>query len=101
MNPKLVWPVVVLVGIGMTAATVMALAGVGPGTIAGVMSMLVLPVLAAMLAAKQAETGAVVQQVKEQTNGNIGRLIDLIERQGVKLAESTPPPVDQQDRPAA
>ena len=113
MNERLVWQVVILVGIGAAAATIMALAHVDQAVIITVLTLLVVPVLAAMISAKQAETGAAVQQVKEQTNGNFTRLMEMLERANNQLAVSTPPlapvvtlpapvePVDQVDEQRA
>jgi hypothetical protein len=98
----MLWALVALVAIGAAAGTAMAIAGVGTSTITTLMSLLVVPVLAALIGAKQGETGAAVQQVKEQTNGNLSRMLDIIERQGAQLAAATPPytPLAQLPTPA-
>jgi hypothetical protein len=101
MNQHLVWPGVVLVGIGAACATIMALAHVDPSVIITVLTLLVVPVLAAMISAKQAETGATVQAVKEQTNGNTTALLQIIREQSNQLAAAAPaqlpvPPVEEQ-----
>jgi hypothetical protein len=91
MNPRFIWPAVVLAGIGALTAAVMALAHVDPVVIVTILSLLVTPVLGAFLAQQLGEIKAAGAQVIQQTNGNIGRLVDLVERQGQMLAASKAP----------
>ena len=92
MNTKLVWPAVVLAGVAVAAAAVMAIAKVPQETILFVMSLIVVPVLTAMVAAQVADVKTTATQVAQQTNGNITRLMDIIEGQSRQLAASQPAP---------
>lgn len=91
MSKSILWPIVALVAIGSTAATIMALAHVDQSIIALVLVGLIAPVLAALVTGRQEATTASVQAVQQQTNGNTGRLLDLVEKLGGQLAASTPP----------
>ena len=103
MNPRLVWPAVVLAGLAVAAAAVMAIAKVPQETILFVMSLLVVPVLTAMVAAQVADVKTTANQVAQQTNGNVTKLMEIIEQQSAQLAASKPAaqpgePLEQRDR---
>lgn len=55
-----------------------------------------LGVLAALgfIANRQAENTATTQAVKEQTNGNITTMLQMLKEQGALLAKMQPPPPD-------
>lgn len=102
MNPRFVWPAVVLAGIGLVVAGAMAIAGVPIETITLVSSIMVTPVLAAFVAGQIADVKSTTSQVAQQTNGTLTRLVDIIERQGQMLHTATasvqngqPDPPDQ------
>lgn len=91
MNPKFVWPAVTLAGLAMVAATIMVVMKVDRETIVIVMSMLVVPVLGAMIAAQVSNLQSTTQQVQQQTNGTQTRLLEIIAEQSRQLAVSQPP----------
>lgn len=91
MNPRNVWPAVALAGIAMSVVAVMAIAHVDKDTIFLVASVLVVPVLAALLAAQNADTSSKVATLVAQTNGNQSRQLDIMESQSKMLAGSQPP----------
>lgn len=91
MNARNVWPAVVLAGGAMVVVAVMAIAGVDKDTIMLMISLLVVPVLGALLAGQLVENRAATQAVQQQTNGNQSRLLDILEAQGKLLAQSTAP----------
>ena len=91
MNPRNVWPAVVLAGTAMVVVGVMAFLKVDKDTIFLVSGTFVVPVLAALLAAQVAETKAATQAVQQQTNGNTTKLMEMIEAQGKMLAQMHPP----------
>ncbi|HET6215357.1 MAG TPA: hypothetical protein VFE14_21000 [Micromonosporaceae bacterium] len=99
MNPRFVWPAVVLATIAMATVCVMAVAGVERETIVLATSLLVTPILGAMIAGQVSEVRGHTQQVVEQTNGQMNRLLSLVERQGEMLAATMPAPstVDSAD----
>lgn len=106
MNPRLAWPAVALAGLGAVIACVMAIAHVPLDTIVVVASLLVTPVLAALVAGQLGEMKGQQQQIVQQTNGNVTRLVDILERQGQLLANSQPPaaapdPTESPDKLAA
>ncbi|MFD2763923.1 hypothetical protein [Micromonospora eburnea] len=90
MNPRFMWAAVVLAGLAVAAAAVMAIAGVSTDTIVVVMSLLVVPVLTAMVAAQVADVKSTTSQVAQQTNGNVTRLMEIIAEQSRQLAASKP-----------
>ncbi|GAA4699711.1 hypothetical protein [Phytohabitans rumicis] len=92
MNPRFVWPAVVLVGVAMIVTAVMAIAGVDRETIVVVISLMVSPVLTAMLAIQVAEVRSTTNQVAHQTNGTNTRMMEIIEAQGRLLAAMSPAP---------
>lgn len=55
-----------------------------------------LGILAALgfIATKQGEATATTQSVKEQTNGNMTKLLELVEKQGDLLAKMQPLPTE-------
>lgn len=97
MNPKNSWPAVVLASGGMVVVGIMAALHISTDTIALVSGSMVVPVLAALLAAQGAENRSAVQAVQQQTNGNQTRLLDILEAQGKLLAAM--PPAAQQTTP--
>ncbi|HWB38555.1 MAG TPA: hypothetical protein VHA75_21255 [Rugosimonospora sp.] len=97
MNPRFVWPSVALAAVGAVVACVMALARVDTAVIVTVLSLLITPVLGALLVGQVSELKASTAQVVTQTNGNLGRLLDLVEKQSGQLAAAPPAaPVDEQ-----
>jgi hypothetical protein len=90
MNPRNVWPAVVLAAVGIVAATVMAIAGVSRETILVTLSLMVTPVLGALLAAQVAQVHGQTAQVVQNTNGNQAKLLDMLDAQGKMLATMTP-----------
>lgn len=106
MNPRLAWPTVALAGLGAVVAGVMAIMHVSADTIALVASLMIVPVLTAFLAGQISEIKGQSNQIMANTNGNLARLVDIIERQSQQLAAAQPPPVqdappEQQDKLAA
>lgn len=98
MNPRFMWPAVVLAGLAVAAATAMAIAGVPQETILFVMSLIVVPVLTAMVAAQVADVKTTTNQVAQQTNGINTKLMEIVAEQSRQLAASKPAEVDP-DRP--
>lgn len=96
MNPRFMWPAVVLAGMGVAAAAVMAIMKVPQETILFVMSVIVVPVLTAMVAAQVADVKSTASQVQQQTNGINSKLMEIIDHQSRLLGSSTParPPAD-------
>jgi hypothetical protein len=104
MNPRFVWPAVVLAGIGAVVACVMAIARVDTTVIVTVLSLLITPVLGALILGQVSELKANSQQQLHQTNGTQSRLVDIIERQALMLAAAPPAdltPTETQSRHAA
>lgn len=95
------WPAVVLAAVGMVVVAVMALGGVDPSTIVLVVSLLVTPILGALIAGQVAEMKGATAQVAQQTNGNQARLLDILEAQGRMLATSAPAPTVPSGQPEA
>jgi ABC-type transport system involved in cytochrome bd biosynthesis fused ATPase/permease subunit len=91
VNSHIVWPAAGLTALSIIAATVMSIAGVSVAVIVTIMGLVAMPVITTMIAAKQSETGAVVQQVKEQTNGNMTELLSMVKDMSAQLAASQPP----------
>lgn len=92
MNPRFVWPAVVLVGVAMVVTAVMAIAKVDRETIIVVISLMVSPVLTALVAVQVAEVRSTANQVAHQTNGTNSRLLAILEAQGQMLAAMSPAP---------
>jgi ABC-type transport system involved in cytochrome bd biosynthesis fused ATPase/permease subunit len=97
MNPRNVWPAVALAGIGAVVACVMAIARVDTTVIVTVLSLLITPVLGALILGQVAELKSTSQHQLQQTNGNTTRMLDILEGQSQLLAAATPaaePPSD-------
>lgn len=94
------WPLVALVGIVLAAVSAMLYLGVPEATITTLVGLVVVPALAAFGASQLAGAREQIGQVQQQTNGNLSRLVDLVEKQGQIIA-SLPalpgPSVPQQD----
>lgn len=105
MNPRFVWPAVALAGLGMVVAAAMAMARVPADTIVLIVSIMVTPVLTAFIAGQIAEVRGTTQQVQQQTNGNVTRMLDIMESQSRMLHLSAPgdasAPEAKQEDPAA
>lgn len=86
MNPRFVWPVVILALGGLGTIGAMAVLHVDKDLIITVAFPLMMMVLGALLAAQNAGTQASVQAVQQQTNGHQGDLVQLIRDQGQQLA---------------
>lgn len=84
------WAAVVLAGLAVAAATVMAIAKVPQETILFVMSLIVVPVLTAMVAGQVAGVQSTTTQVAQQTNGNVTKMMEIIDQQSRMLAASKP-----------
>lgn len=85
MNPRSVWPAVVLASIGAIVGGVMAVMKVPSDVIALVASLMIVPVLTALLAGQISELKGTTNQLSSQTNGNWSKMIEL-------LAQAPPPP---------
>lgn len=92
MNPRFVWPAVALVAVALAATATMAVAGVDRETIVVMVSLMVSPVLTAILAVQVAEVRSTTNQVAQQTNGTQSRLLSMVEQQGRLLAAMSPAP---------
>ena len=79
------WKAVVLVSVVVAGLVCLTLAG-RDTTVLGGIAGLILAGLGFTIAQQHA--------VKEQTNGNTTRLMDIIEAQGKMLATSTPAPIE-------
>ena len=86
MNPRNVWPAIVLVIGGLATIGIMAIFKVDKDLIVTVAVPMILMVLGALLAAQGASTQATMQAVQQQTNGHQGELVQLIRDLGVQLA---------------
>lgn len=91
MNPRFIWPAVVLAGVGLVVTGVMAIARVPVDTIVVVVSLMVTPVLAAFVAGQLADVKSATTQVANNTNGLNTRLLDIIDAQSHLLHLATPP----------
>jgi hypothetical protein len=90
VNPRNIWPAIVLALGGMLIVGAMAIAHVDRDLILLCVTSFIAPVLGGLLVGQIAENRAATQAVQQQTNGNQTRLMDIIERLGDKLALSTP-----------
>ncbi len=90
MNQRLVWPAVSLASIGMIVACVMAVANVETATIIVIVSLMITPVLGALLAGQVAEIKGTTAQVVEQTNGHTTQLLHMVEEHTRMLAAAMP-----------
>lgn len=88
---KLTMPQSVLVSVVVIVMGVLAYFDKGFDTVG------LIAVLAAigLVAVKQGENAAETKQVKENTNGNTTKLLDLVERQGELLAKMQPPAAEE------
>ena len=86
MNPRNVWPAVILALGGLATIGMMAVLNVEKDLIVTVAFPLIMMVLGALLAAQNASTQATMQAVQQQTNGHQGDLVQLIRDQGAQLA---------------
>lgn len=91
MNPKSVWPLAAIIVAGMLAVTLMVLFHADAALILTVATIMLITVPSTFLAGQQGQTQAAVQAVQQQTNGNQGRLVDILEAQGKMLAAMHPP----------
>ena len=66
-----IWPLVTLISIVLVCVTVLLIVGIDPTAVISVMSVLVVPVLTAMLYGK-------VQQIEQNTNGAASRRDEMI-----------------------
>lgn len=100
MNPKNVWPTIVLAlgAMGMTGG--MAIAHVDRDLILLCVVSFIAPVLAALTVGQAAENRAATQAVQQTVNGNTSRLMDIIDRLGSALAASTPTAAEAATSPA-
>jgi hypothetical protein len=87
MIGKLNWPQAFVIG-----SVVLVMGGLAYFD-KGIDTVGLLAVLGALgfVISKQAENSAATQSVKEQTNGNMTKLLDLVEKQGGLLAKMSPP----------
>jgi hypothetical protein len=87
MIGKLNWPQAFVIG-----SVVLVMGGLAYFD-KGIDTVGLLAVLGALgfVISKQAENSAATQSVKEQTNGNMTKLLDLVEKQGDLLAKMSPP----------
>jgi hypothetical protein len=92
VNPRNIWPAIVLALGGMAAVGGMAVMHVDRDLILLCIASFVTPVLGGLLVGQIAENRAATQAVQQQTNGNQSRMMDILERFGDKLAASTPAP---------
>ena len=99
MNTKLAWPAVLLSCVGMVVAGVMAIMKVSQDLILLVVSLMITPVITALVAGQIAKVEGSQQQLIQNTNGNLSRLVDIIERQSQMLHLSQPPPSDTASPP--
>jgi hypothetical protein len=94
MNPRNVWPAVVLaLGAALIVGT-LAVLKVDKDTMTLVTMGLIMPVLGALLAAQLAENRAATQQLQQQTNGHQTEMLNLIKTQGETLARMQPPAIE-------
>lgn len=107
MNPKNVWPTVTMAIAAAVIVGAMAVAKVDKDIILLVVGVLLVPVITGLLAAQGAANATAIQAVREQTNGNTSRLLDLVQEIAHLLAAApatvppstvdTPPPVSTVD----
>ena len=69
----------------------MAVAHVDSGVIVTILALLLIPVLGAFIGQQLGKIEANGTQVIQQTNGNLSRMLDVLERQGQMLAASSSP----------
>ncbi len=85
MNPRSLWPAVVLASVGAIVGCVMAIFKVPSDVIALVASLMIVPVLTAMVTGQISELRGTTSQLTTQTNGNWSKMIEL-------LAQAQPSP---------
>lgn len=90
MNPKLVWPAVVLACVGLVVAGVMAAMHVDKDTIVLLCSLLPVPVLTALVAGQLGEQKGTLGVIQTNVNGNWTRMLAIVEAQGRMLAAAHP-----------
>lgn len=81
MKREFIWPAVALVAVTLIGVGGMAYLGMTQEQITVIVSMVVLPVLAALGAAQLAGQREQLSTVQQQTNGNTTRMMDIIEAQ--------------------
>ncbi len=91
VNPRNVWPAVVVALGAMAICGAMAIAGVDRDTVMWAGTAFVPAVLAALLVGPLAENRAATQAVQQQTNGNTSTLVDLVRELTHIIAASQPP----------
>lgn len=94
------WPSVIIAAVGAAVAGTMAISRVPQDTIVLIMSILVVPVISALIGGQLGETKSSVNAIQQQTNGNMGRLLGILESQSNMLAQMTPLPTATATAPA-
>lgn len=84
------WPAVIVAGVAMIVAAVMAILHVDKEVIMLIMSLSAVPVIGSLISAQQGQTQGAVQALQVQTNGNTSKMLDLLDRQGQLLAAQYP-----------
>lgn len=92
MNSKSTWPAVVLASVGAIVGAVMAIMKVSPDTIALVASLMVVPVITALLAGQVSELKGTTNQLTTQTNGNWSKVLELLAQSPAINPNTTAPP---------
>ncbi len=90
MTSRNVWPAVVLASVGAVIGCIMAIMKVPTDTIALVASLMVVPVLTALVTAQISELKGTTTQLSSQTNGNWSKMIELL-AQSPPVPPHTPP----------
>lgn len=101
MNPRNVWPAVVLALGGMLIIGGMAVLKVDRDLILLCIVSFMVPVGTALTAGQAAENRAATAAVQQTVNGNTTRLMDIIDRFGAALAAATPATAEPAAEPAS
>lgn len=91
MSPRGIWPAVVLASVGACVCAVMAIYKVDAATIALIASLMIVPVLTALVTGQLSELKGVTNQLSTQTNGNWSKMIELLANAQPAQNVNTPP----------
>lgn len=91
MESKHIWPAVVLVGLVVAGVVTLSALKADLQVIKDVMAILVVPLLLALV-------GSQVSIVKQQTNGNLTKLLEQLARSQEIIASTPPSPLATPDR---
>ncbi len=92
MNPRSLWPAVVLASVGAIVGCIMAVFKVPSDVIALVASLMIVPVLTALVTGQISELKGTTSQLTTQTNGNWSKMIELLAQAQALPTNTAKPP---------